>query len=324
MGTLRREPHRIREFFLLENAIRKSSTFSDAQLQSMRVYHDEALRRLQSAQDLRALWRTPVALKKYQEAAMLSAIAILVAKNQEPDPNLAPADAFDRLERLLDHEQIELAAPYLRAKPTLIASDLLQRDPLPPSEVQHEGQDLEATVRWLASFTDPRSTAQLRLERALRIGGFALALGAVLYWSVAAIRAPRNVAQGSAVAAPDAAFRTTSQGVVDGRMTGAFDYHSLSNDHPWLVIDLGRPHRIERVKVFGRGDCCFDQSTPLALSISDDGVSFRKVGERSEPFSQLDPWVVDSVGTGRYVRLEVERSSYLVLSEVEVYGRRVK
>ena len=92
-----------------------------------------------------------------------------------------------------------------------------------------------------------------------------------------------------------------------------------------MAIDLGRNVAITRVKVYGRGDCCFDQSIPLAVETSMDGVTYTKIGERTEQFSQFSPWVVKPTSVvARYVRLRTLRNSVLVMSEVEVYGDPVK
>jgi hypothetical protein len=114
--------------------------------------------------------------------------------------------------------------------------------------------------------------------------------------------------------------------VVDGVKDGRFGFHSVEQDPAWLAIDLGGPCAIRRVKVYGRGDCCHDQSIPLALEASDDGVAYTVIAERSKPFSEEEPWIVrlrDPV-RARFLRLRTERRTYLVLSEVEAFGSRVR
>jgi hypothetical protein len=54
-------------------------------------------------------------------------------------------------------------------------------------------------------------------------------------------------------------------------------------------------------------------------------VHYTKVAGRTEPFSQSDPWVANTgAAVARFVWLRSERRAYLVLSEVEVYGKKVK
>src|SRR5579863_827595 len=138
----------------------------------------------------------------------------------------------------------------------------------------------------------------------------ALGAGALVVSLVAWAGAPANLARGRPARASSTSFDTVAGGVVDGEREGRFGYHSREENSPWLEIDLERPTAIGTVKVFGRGDCCFDQSTPLALELSDDGVAYRRVAERKEPFSGQDPWVAPIAAKARFVRLRTERRSY--------------
>jgi hypothetical protein len=120
-----------------------------------------------------------------------------------------------------------------------------------------------------------------------------------------------------------ASYGTTAAGATDGDRSTSYGFHSVENDAPWLSIDLGQRILIDRVKVFGRSDCCFDQSIPIVLEISDDGVNYREVATRTENFSDYSPWVVPCQGAAaRYVKLRVQRRTYLVVNEVEVYGKK--
>jgi hypothetical protein len=79
---------------------------------------------------------------------------------------------------------------------------------------------------------------------------------------------------------------------------------------------------LERVEAYGRADCCFDQSVPLAFEVSLDGKKYRRISERTELFTQSNPWVIPGQGEiARFVRFRTLRKTYLVLAEVEVYGR---
>jgi hypothetical protein len=137
---------------------------------------------------------------------------------------------------------------------------------------------------------------------------------------------PKNLAKGRPATASGAAmFSSLPAGAVDGSTSGAFGYHSVMEDKPWLAVDLGRSYALEQVKVYGRGDGPFDQSVPLALEVSDDGATYRQIAERAEPFSSMDPWIVKPQGVvAQFVRVHTLRQSYLVLGEVEVYGHKPK
>jgi hypothetical protein len=131
-----------------------------------------------------------------------------------------------------------------------------------------------------------------------------------------------NVARGKPATSSSRAFGTEPSGAVDGNRYGQLGFHSAEEDGPWLVIDLERRTRLDRISVFGRADCCFEQSLPLVVEASDDGVSFRTIAERAAPFSQYQPWVLRprTPPIGRFLRLRTKRRSFLVVSEVEVRG----
>jgi len=120
-------------------------------------------------------------------------------------------------------------------------------------------------------------------------------------------------------------YNPTPAGVVDGDLDGRFGFHSALDDSPCLSIDLGSNHAIYKIKVYGRDDCCFDQWIPLVLEVSSLGVSYGKIAEKTDQFSEANPWVIHPTTlVTRYVRLRTERRSYLALGEVEVFGRPPK
>jgi hypothetical protein len=287
----------------------------------MGAYKRSALSRLRTAQDLLALWRTPVALTMQREAAILAAAAIFVSRGEQPDDNASPDAVFDRLERLFGRDGIEPPPEYQRARPILFSTEPRQWDRLPASEVVRRGEDLSATVRWLTGLIDPSSPRDLRLLSIRRLLVAALSSVVAVLLLPPLLFAPRNLALDKPVTVIGVAYGTMPEHVVDGNKTAIFDFHSIDADEPWLVIDLGRTHPIDRVEVFGRGDCCYDQSIPLALLVSNDGITYRKVAVRHEPFSLLVPWVQGHVGAARFVKLQVQRHGMLVIGEVEVYGR---
>jgi F5/8 type C domain len=131
-----------------------------------------------------------------------------------------------------------------------------------------------------------------------------------------------NLALHGSASASSRAYETSAAGAIDGIRYGQLGFHSEAEASPWFTLDLGQPHRIERVEVYGRGDCCFDQSVPLALEISENGTEFTAIATRQKAFSQYRPWVVrPQPPTARFLRLRTLRQSHLVLGEVEVYGQ---
>ncbi len=105
--------------------------------------------------------------------------------------------------------------------------------------------------------------------------------------------------------------------LVDGdRMETAFHTIEAPNQH--VTIDLGAPHRLSRVVVYNRTDCCQERAVPLRVDVSIDGKDFKEVARRNEVFPES--WTANFAPTkARYVRLVNLSKTYFHLSEVEVY-----
>jgi hypothetical protein len=162
-------------------------------------------------------------------------------------------------------------------------------------------------LRWLSMF---------RITLALSLCGASLWLGK--WW----LFPPHNLARTATVHATKAALDTKAEFAVDGYRYGQLGFHSEVLDQPWLSVDLGQETKLGSVRVYGRADCCFDQSLPLQLELSNDGESFRAISVREKPFSQYQPWVVrlPPSTSARYVRVRRLERGVLVVSELEIYG----
>jgi hypothetical protein len=114
------------------------------------------------------------------------------------------------------------------------------------------------------------------------------------------------------------------EGAVDGQLPSAFDVLTNTEASPWLVVDLLAPHRLSKVVVYNRDDCCWGiRDLPMVIEGSIDDVEYTELGRRRRPFTQTAPWVLRlGSATARYVRVRVDASAgEIALSEVEVYGR---
>jgi hypothetical protein len=316
----------VREFFLLEQAERRSSMFSASQRQSVRAYYDAARRRLFAAKTLCEPSDAPSGLLLYREAWWCLTRAILLSDDADVDViQLSPDVAWAKLDRALAGRNLPVPTDVECAKALLVAADPLILDRLSPEEASRNVDTIDAATRWLSGLVEARSPGQLKRIRIVRQAVAALFACVLALGIVMRLAAPRDLALHKPVQSTPAAYETTASGAVDGEKNGRFGFHSEETDSPFLRIDLEKVFSVKTIKIFGRGECCFDQSIPLALEISTDGVSFRKIAERTVLFSESDPWVVDagSVAT-RFVRLRVEHRAVLVLSEVEVYGKLAK
>ncbi len=317
----------VREFFLLEQAEKKSKALSPAQREAIRLYHEAAGRRVTIAGDLRGPVQTPAALSLYQQANLFYALAYLLSKDAGLEPAaLRPDEAFRKLDEAIAVDALEPPETFHRARATLMDADPLQLDRLPFEEANQRIDELQAASRWLAQLLDPRTLGEIKRARVFRILVGAVAALVLLFSLVNRLITPKNLARDKPATASSYMFATAASGAVDGSRTGLYGFHSQLEDSPWLVIDLGKAHAITKIKVFGRTDGYFDQSVPLALEASEDGADYRQLTTREESFSDYDPWVIKPAPTvvTRYLRLRTLRRSYLVLGEVEVYGNDVK
>jgi hypothetical protein len=317
----------LREFFSLEQATRATHALTELQRERVRAYHAAAMRRLVIAKDLRGLSYAPISLSLSRDAAFLAAIAFMASRDESLNvDSLTPESILSKLDETLANDSNSPPLEIEGLRPILTSSrQWLYLDQLSGPELSRRAEEQESLTLWLTDSIETRSPRELRAARVLRLAaavGFGLALFAAV---VVRILAPANLALHKPVTGTAAAFDTTVDGAVDGDKFTRFGYHSVDDESPYLTIDLGKVYFITRVKGYGRGDCCFDQSVPLALELSEDGTRFDKLAERIQPFSQSDPWIVKPGGVkARFVRLRTLRRSYLVLSEVEVNGKLPK
>jgi len=107
------------------------------------------------------------------------------------------------------------------------------------------------------------------------------------------------------------------KGLVDGNLK-ELAFHTIGEANQRATIDLGALHRISRVVVYNRADCCQERAVPLKIDVSEDGNTFKEVMRRTEPFTK--EWKANfSPVNARYVRLVDLSANYFHLNEVEVY-----
>jgi F5/8 type C domain len=324
-ATFSRVGGEVREFFLLEHEARGSASLTESQRSAVRAYYDAAIRRMSAARDLRGPDQTRAAVSMYRAAGRALAFAFLLSRDARLDvEGLASSGAlFERLGQAFEIEQIQAPPVFDSARSTLASPDLLALDSRTRERATRDADELERATRWLSTLIHPYPLRRVRSRSAIRLTTAALGVLGAVGWLGMRAFAPKNVALDKLARASSSDWGTAPAAAVDGEKNGRFGFHSREEKSPWWSVDLGRPRKIATVKVFGRGDCCYEQSVPLALEASDDGTAYRIVGERTDPFSESEPWVVQPEGVvARFVRLRTERPSSLVLGEVEIYERR--
>ncbi len=317
---------RIREYYLLEQAERHLAALTDSQRTNVRAYYDAAERRLAVARDLRSPQETPAAVTLYRQGGLLLALAILAAKEPKSGlEGLAPQSILDKLRAALVEGGAQEPAHLEPIQRVLLSSDPLESDRLAAEEASNRADELDEAMRWMTSLVDARSPGELKRSRILRlattIAAFVVCVVVLIAWATA----PKNVARGKPAAASSVMFSTNPSGIVDGSKSGTYGFHSGEEAEAWASIDLGAKYALTKVAVYGRGDGHSELSIPLAFEISDDGTSYRQVTTRTAQFSESDPWVIEPASVeARFVRLRKLAHGYLVLSEVEVFGKKAK
>ena len=95
-------------------------------------------------------------------------------------------------------------------------------------------------------------------------------------------------------------------------------FHTDRDLSPWVEYDLQGPLTLREVVIFNRSDCCTEAVLPLTVEVSDDQQNWTKVAEQKTTFSSPLALSFPPVQT-RYLRLRVERTSYLHLEGVEAH-----
>jgi hypothetical protein len=148
---------------------------------------------------------------------------------------------------------------------------------------------------------------------------------ALLVWFVMRVFTPTNIALHKRVLVSSTHSNSTAPegGLTDGDTGGAYGVHTALEENPWVRVDLGDVYQLRKVKVYNRGDGWFDDSLPLTLELSENGVDFAVVDKRTTSFSQWSPWVVAPDGKrARYIQVHGARGKFVVLSELEAYGKK--
>jgi hypothetical protein len=94
-------------------------------------------------------------------------------------------------------------------------------------------------------------------------------------------------------------------------------FHTLDGGQQWVVIDLGKVRKFNKVVVYNRADGFEDRAAPLKVEVSKDNLNYTQVAERKTTF---DKWSAKGLrAEARYVRLKNTPPNYFHLGEVEIY-----
>jgi len=164
--------------------------------------------------------------------------------------------------------------------------------------------------------------ALLQVQRFVRSGALLLAL---LLVAVSAYTRISRALQG-----PDLAlnkpWRTSSTEFVchpkesecGGAHTAIF-FHTKEEREPWWEVDLGKPHKVGRVEIVNRDDCCVERAAPLVVEVAGDDHKWREVARQKETFRTWEAHFKPV--KARFVRLRLAKRGTLHLAQVTVRAK---
>jgi hypothetical protein len=313
---------RARAWFLPQ---RRGPRISDAQAVVIRSYLDRAEARIRLAGDEDSGDSGSITVGLLRDAALGLLQAVDRARGQSNDP-VTPADPVQVLDELGPPE-VGDSPEADRVRAALRAPDALAFDRMPAADLVTLGSALHALIRRLRARIDLRSDAYLRGLGILRIAAVLLVVIYGLYAISHRVFAEENLARARPVEASSRQPGTPDPSeVVDGVISGKYGVHTQvgGTGTAWVVVDLGKERDVRRIVVYNRGDTHFDDGLPFTLSLSTDGKTYVALAKREVHFGNGDllspPWTVECHTRARYVR--VEAHGYLVLREIEVFGKR--
>jgi hypothetical protein len=312
----------IREYFTLRRAEGTVRAYAPAQHALVAAHVEAARERLAAAR--RTAPPIPAAVLLRDAVAHSLRAAAVAADASAGVAHLDLAAAMPAL-------PVDPARP--RAEPTddarvraaLASSDPLYFDRLSPEDGERARVALDRAAGFLRRRVEARSVTHLRGARWGRRGAVLLVLGWALFVLLRAKLVAPDVALGKPVhpssrkpGSPD------PKELVDGDLGTSYGVFTNVEDSPSVVIDLQWKYWVDTVKVHNRVDGWqVDDCLPLVVELSQDGTHWDEVGRRVEHFEGDPPWVVHAGGRpAHFVRVRVDRKSYLALSEVEVYGKK--
>ena len=144
------------------------------------------------------------------------------------------------------------------------------------------------------------------------------------------------MAQGKAARQSSTAFTPGASAAVDGNTDGNFEHGTVTHTHkdvsPWWEVDLGASAALSSIVVWNRADACcsfrlsdywvFVSDTPFAADDTPANLQTRPgTWSRRQTGVPLPSVTIATGGVqGRYVRVQLARSEYLSLAEVQVFG----
>ncbi len=144
--------------------------------------------------------------------------------------------------------------------------------------------------------------------------------------------AQSNVALNKATSQSSTGFGGVSKRIVDGNTDGNYAANSVNHTNneanPWVQIDLGGSYDISKINIWNRTDgAWWKRIQEIYVMVSETEITANSTSEdlfaaEAHSFTSADQKSITLSGSkkGRYVRVFLNKSGYLHLAEVEVFG----
>jgi hypothetical protein len=305
------------ELFALKKAERRARATSPAQRRRLAVHRAAGDRRVRSARRV----SDPVAASILLRSAVLAYLrAAAIAESPErSDASITAQELASRLPPLAgDAVDPRPEADTERVRRALRSPEALHFDSLDYAEVELTRSALDRAATVLRG-PSPRDVIEVRAIRVGRLAGCVL-LATLVAFEAARARFWPNLAYGKPVTA-SAVAAGRLEGLVDGRIGTSYAVAASAPDNPWLTVDLLAAYAVTRINVYNRVDGYLEDSLPLTLKTSLDGMAWDEVARRETSFSHDPPWTVILPGKpARFVRVQSAAHAGLCLTELEVFG----
>lgn len=132
-----------------------------------------------------------------------------------------------------------------------------------------------------------------------------------------------NVALGKPTRQSSTAYRGESSRAVDGNTSGHYGDSSVTHTDfeagAWWLVELGGAHRVERVVLFNRTDCCGQRLSNFNVDYLD--ASGKVLATRNYSTQAQTQTEIALAASGVYsVRVQLKGTDALSLAEVQVFG----
>ncbi len=321
-------PKRAVEAVLLRQAEARAKSYAPEQGARIRSLWLGAIRRMRAARDLRDASNVAAAGTLYREAGVLAARAVVTA--QDASANVDDVAAWKRVQELAEQGTLPTTSvaafadgePLDEARDLAEAADPLLVDALPPVLARERLDRIDRGLLLLLAGVEPRTPAQLRRARVLRIALLAVAAIGMLVGLVAWIVAPTNVARDKPTMASSYwPGSPTADALVNGSEESPWGAATGTENDAWFRIDLLKQHRIDRIVIVNRKDGFARFTTPFALELSEDGANFEEVQRFTGKAEAGQRFVYRGNGKNwRFIRVRHIGRKAFALSEIEVYG----